>query len=47
MAVEESYSGEQERAEPWIMLSYTEQDLKDALQAFKQLIDAFHNRILS
>ena len=34
LAVDESYIGEQERTEPWIMPSYTEQDLEDTLQAF-------------
>jgi hypothetical protein len=47
LAVDESYSGEQERTEPWIMPSYTEQDLEDTLQAFEQLVDAIHDRMPS
>lgn len=47
LAVDHCYSGEQERTEPWITSSYTEQDLDDTLQAFKQLVDAIHNRMLS
>jgi len=31
LAVGEGYNGEQERTEPWIMPSYTEQDLQDTL----------------
>lgn len=47
LAVDETYSGEQERTEPWIMPSYTEQDLEDTLQAFEQLVDAIHDKIPS
>ncbi|KAH7078119.1 hypothetical protein BKA63DRAFT_542329 [Paraphoma chrysanthemicola] len=45
LAVDAStYSGEQERTEPWIMPSYTERDLEESLQAFQQLVDAIHDR---
>ncbi|KAJ4407764.1 hypothetical protein N0V91_003734 [Didymella pomorum] len=37
LAVDETDSGEQERVEPWIMPSYTEQDLEHNLEAFGQL----------
>jgi hypothetical protein len=47
LAVEDSYRGEQERIKPWIMPSYTEQDLQDTLQAFEQLVDAIHARMPS
>jgi hypothetical protein len=47
LAVDERYAGEQERTEPWIMPSYTEQDLEDTLQAFAQLIDAIHAKMSS
>ena len=47
LAVDESYIGEQERTEPWIMPSYTEQDLEDTLQAFEQLVNAIHDRMPS
>jgi hypothetical protein len=47
LAVDENYSGEQERTEPWIMPSYTEQDLEGALQAFEHLVDAIHHRMPS
>lgn len=47
VAVDESYSGEQERTEPWIMPSYTEQDLEQTLQVFEQLVDAIHARMPS
>lgn len=45
LAVDESYSGEQERTDPWIMPSYTKQDLEDTLQAFEQLVGAIHDRM--
>jgi hypothetical protein len=45
LAVDESYSGEQERTEPWIMPSYTEQDLEDALNAFEELISAIYDKM--
>ncbi|KAF2872889.1 hypothetical protein BDV95DRAFT_627726 [Massariosphaeria phaeospora] len=47
LAVGESYDGEQERTEPWIMPSYTQQDLDDTLQAFRHLIDTIHARMPS
>jgi hypothetical protein len=47
VAVDDSYSGEQERTEPWIMPSYMEQDLKDTLQAFEQLVDVIHHKMPS
>ena len=47
LAVDDSYDGEQERTEPWIMPSYTEQDLEDTLEAFTQLVDAIHAKIPS
>lgn len=46
-AINENYSGEQERTGPWIMPSYTEFDLLEALMAFKQLVDAIHRRMPS
>ncbi|KAI8937174.1 hypothetical protein NX059_006386 [Plenodomus lindquistii] len=47
LAVGDDYDGKQDRAEPWIMPSYTERDLQDTLQAFKQLVDAIHARMPS
>ncbi|KAF2827127.1 hypothetical protein CC86DRAFT_445937 [Ophiobolus disseminans] len=47
LAVDESYGGEQERTDPWIMPSYTELDLDDTVQAFEQLVDAIHMRMPS
>ncbi|KAF1364841.1 hypothetical protein EJ07DRAFT_161817 [Lizonia empirigonia] len=35
------------RTEPWIMPSYTEQDLEYTLQAFEQLVEAIHDRMPS
>jgi hypothetical protein len=45
LAVNENYKGEQERTEPWIMPSYTDQDLEDALKAFERLVGAIHDRM--
>jgi hypothetical protein len=45
VVVDESYSGKKERTEPWILPSYTEQDLEGTLQAFEQLVDAIHGRM--
>lgn len=47
LAVDATYSGEQERTEPWIMPSYTDRDLEESLQAFQQLVDAIHDRMPS
>lgn len=47
LAVDATYSGEQERTEPWIMPSYTERDLEESLQAFQQLVDTIHDRMPS
>lgn len=47
LAVDETYSGEQERVEPWIMPSYTEQDLEHNLEAFGQLVNAIQERMPS
>lgn len=44
-AVDETYAGEQERTEPWIMPSYTQRDLDEAVDAFTQLVDAIHVRM--
>ncbi|KAH0285884.1 hypothetical protein KCU62_g7125, partial [Aureobasidium sp. EXF-3399] len=40
LAGDDDYGGEQERTTPWIMPSYTEQDLDETLKAFQCLIDA-------
>ncbi len=40
VAVDGSYDGDQESIEPWIMPSYTEQDLDDTLDAFDRLLSA-------
>lgn len=40
LAVDDDHGGEQERTTPWIMPSYTEQDLDETLKAFQCLIDA-------
>ena len=47
LAVDETYSGEQECIEPWIMPSYTEQDFENTLEAFRQLVNAIHERMPS
>jgi hypothetical protein len=47
LAVSGAYGGKQERTEPWIMLSYTQQDLDDTLQAFQHLIDTIHAKMPS
>lgn len=47
IAVNRSYSGQQERTEPWIMPSYTEQDLEDTVEAFEQLVNAIYARMPS
>lgn len=47
LAVDDNYDGKQERTEPWIMPSYTEQDLEDTLEAFKHLVDAIHAKMPS
>ncbi|CAI9638213.1 unnamed protein product [Alternaria burnsii] len=47
LAVQDDYDGEQERTEPWIMPSYTEQDLEDTIQAFEHLVDPIHIRMPS
>lgn len=47
VAVDDSYDGEQERTEPWIMPSYTEQDLEETVEAFEQLVEAIHTRMPS
>jgi hypothetical protein len=47
LAVDATYSGEQERTEPWIMPSYTDRDLEESLQAFQQLVDVIHDRMPS
>jgi hypothetical protein len=39
VAVGEDYDGEQERTTPWIMPSYTEQDLEQTVKAFQDLVD--------
>lgn len=40
VAVDEDYDGEQERTAPWVMPSYTEQDLDETFRAFQYLVDA-------
>ncbi|PTB72909.1 hypothetical protein M440DRAFT_1384314 [Trichoderma longibrachiatum ATCC 18648] len=45
LAVDSSYNGEQERIEPWIMPSYTERDLEEALKAFDRLTQAIEARM--
>ncbi|KAL7812408.1 hypothetical protein V8C44DRAFT_349429 [Trichoderma aethiopicum] len=45
LAVGSSYNGEQERIEPWIMPSYTERDLEEALKAFDRLTRAIEARM--
>jgi hypothetical protein len=47
LAVSEAYDGEQEHTEPWIMPSYTEQDLEDTLQAFQHLVGTIHAKMPS
>jgi hypothetical protein len=39
VAVGDDYDGEQERTTPWIMPSYTEQDLEQTVGAFQDLVD--------
>ncbi|KAH0495710.1 hypothetical protein TgHK011_009243 [Trichoderma gracile] len=45
LAVDSSYDGEQERIEPWLMPSYTERDLEEALEAFDSLTRAIEARM--
>jgi hypothetical protein len=47
VAVSDSYRSQQERQDPWIMPSYTEDDLKDSLAAFSALITAIEVRMPS
>jgi hypothetical protein len=46
-AVSETYNSEQERIGPWIMPSYTQQDLEDTLQAFQHLVNAIYAKMPS
>jgi hypothetical protein len=43
----EAYNGEQERTEPWVMPSYTQQDLDDTLEAFQQLVNTINDQLPS
>jgi hypothetical protein len=47
VAVDEAYSGDQERTEPWIMPSYTQRDLDDTLGAFQQLVNTINDKLPS
>jgi hypothetical protein len=47
LAVDESYDGEHERTEPWIMPSYTQRDLDDTIQAYQILVDTIHAKMPS
>lgn len=47
LAVSGAYDGEQERTEPWIMPSYTRQDLDDTVQAFQHLVNTIHAKMPS
>lgn len=44
-AVGDDYEGDQERADPWIMPSYTTSDLTDTIAAWNELIDAVEQRM--
>ncbi|RMZ85694.1 hypothetical protein DV736_g6557, partial [Chaetothyriales sp. CBS 134916] len=45
IAVDDDYEGDQDRAEPWLMPSYTETDLQEAFTAWNQLVEEVERRM--
>jgi len=45
VAVGDDHDGEQEQAGPWIMPSFTEEDVRDSLEAFARLVQAVEARM--